>query len=50
MAKEEASLERALRREQLRLALNSYTARTVPALNIDGYADKVHQANRNAGL
>ena len=43
-------IEQALRHEHLRIALNSYTARTVPVLNIDGYADQVHQVNRNAGL
>ncbi|GAB3035081.1 ribbon-helix-helix protein, CopG family [Mycobacterium bourgelatii] len=43
-------IERALRNEHLRLALHSYTTKTVPALNIDSYATHVHQANRTAGL
>ena len=43
-------IEQALRNEHLRIALNSYTTRTVPALDIDTYADKVYQANRAAGL
>lgn len=43
-------IEQALRNEHLRMALSSYTARTVPALDIDAYAQKVYQANRAAGL
>jgi metal-responsive CopG/Arc/MetJ family transcriptional regulator len=43
-------IERALRNEHLRIALESYVSRTVPALDIDGYAQKVYQANRAAGL
>jgi metal-responsive CopG/Arc/MetJ family transcriptional regulator len=43
-------IEQALRNEHLRVALKSYTTRTVPALDIDAYAAKVHQANRVAGL
>ena len=43
-------IEQALRNEHLRIALNSYTTRTVPALDIDAYADKVYRANRAAGL
>lgn len=43
-------VEQALRHEHLRIALNSYTTTTVPALNIDGYAQKIHQANQAAGL
>jgi hypothetical protein len=43
-------IERALRNEHLRISLATYTARTVPALDIDTYADKVYQANRTAGL
>ena len=43
-------IERALRNEHLRVALRDYTTRTVPALNIDAYADQVHQANQAAGL
>ncbi|HKI39118.1 MAG: ribbon-helix-helix protein, CopG family [Mycobacterium sp.] len=43
-------IEQALRNEHLRIALTNYTGRTVPALNIDGYAQKVYQANRTAGL
>jgi hypothetical protein len=44
------SVERALRNEHLRISLENYTARTVPALDIGAYADKVYQANRVAGL
>lgn len=43
-------IERALRNEHLRIALETYTAHTVPALDIDAYAAKVYQANRSAGL
>jgi metal-responsive CopG/Arc/MetJ family transcriptional regulator len=43
-------IERALRNEHLRVALHTYTTRTVPALNIDAYADQVYQANEAAGL
>jgi len=43
-------IERALRNEHLRLALEAYTARSVPSLGIDGYAAKVYTANRKAGL
>ncbi|ORW05608.1 MULTISPECIES: ribbon-helix-helix protein, CopG family [Mycobacterium] len=43
-------IERALRNEHLRISLENYTACTVPALDIDAYADKVYQANRSAGL
>lgn len=43
-------IEQALRNEHLRIALKNYTARTVPALDIDGYAQKVYEANRAAGL
>jgi len=43
-------VEQALRHEHLRIALKSYTAETVPALNIDDYAQKIYQANRAAGL
>ena len=43
-------IERALRNEHLRISLATYTAHTVPALDIDAYADKVYQANRSAGL
>lgn len=43
-------IERALRNEHLRILLESYTARTVPALDIEAYASKVYQANRSAGL
>ena len=42
--------ERALRNEHLRKSLEDYTTRTVPVLDIDAYAEKVHQANRAAGL
>jgi len=43
-------IERALHNEHLRLALAGYTARTVPALNIDAYAAQVYAANRDSGL
>jgi len=43
-------IERALRNEHLRAALKSYKTQTVPALDIDVYANKVYQANRVAGL
>jgi metal-responsive CopG/Arc/MetJ family transcriptional regulator len=43
-------IEQALRNEHLRIALKNYTTRTVPALHIDGYAQKVFRANRDAGL
>jgi len=43
-------IERALRNEHLRISLENYTTRTVPALGIGVYADKVYQANRAAGL
>ena len=38
-------IERALRNEHLRRALNTYTTRTAPALNIDAYAEQIHEAN-----
>lgn len=43
-------IERALRNEHLRRALHTYTTRTVPALDIDAYAEHVCEANRAAGL
>jgi metal-responsive CopG/Arc/MetJ family transcriptional regulator len=43
-------IEQALRNEHLRVALKNYTTRTVPALDIDAYAQKVYQANRAVGL
>jgi uncharacterized protein YigA (DUF484 family) len=43
-------IERALRNEHLRLQLHTYTSRTVPALDIDAYAEQVYQANRRTGL
>jgi metal-responsive CopG/Arc/MetJ family transcriptional regulator len=43
-------IERALRNEHLRRALDTYTTYTVPALNIDAYAEQVHEANRASGL
>ena len=43
-------IERALRNEHLRTALETYTAHTVPALNIDDYAAKVYRVNQSAGL
>jgi len=38
------------RNEHLRIALCNYTARTVPALDIDAYAQRVYQANQTSGL
>lgn len=43
-------IEQALRNEHLRVALQNYRTRTVPALDINAYAQKVYQANRAAGL
>ena len=43
-------IERALRNEHLRRALHTYTTRAAPALDIDSYAERVHEANRAAGL
>lgn len=43
-------IELALRNEHLRISLESYTAHTVPALDIDAYANKVYQANSATGL
>jgi len=43
-------VERALRNEHLRAALDDYARRTVPALKIDEYAQRVYAANRSAGL
>lgn len=42
-------IEQALRNEHLRVVLRDYTAKTVPALDIDAYAQRVYQANRAAG-
>lgn len=36
--------------EHLRIALCNYTARTVPELDIDAYAQRVYQANQASGL
>ncbi|EIU51675.1 antitoxin domain protein [Mycobacteroides abscessus 6G-0728-R] len=44
------SIERRLRDEHLRIALETYTAHTVPTLDIDAYAAKVFEANKAAGL
>lgn len=43
-------IERALRNEHLRISLENYTAHTVPALDIDAYAEKVYRANLAVGL
>jgi hypothetical protein len=43
-------VEWALRNEHLRRALDTYTTRTAPALDIDSYAEQVYEANRAAGL
>jgi metal-responsive CopG/Arc/MetJ family transcriptional regulator len=42
-------IEQALRNEHLRIALHSYTTHTVPVLDIDTYAARVHKVNRDAG-
>ena len=38
--------ERALRDKHLRNSLKDYATHTVPALDIDAYAQRVYQANR----
>ncbi len=43
-------VEQALRNEHLRIALQSYTTHTMPALDVAAYAAKVYQANRAASL
>lgn len=43
-------IERALRHEHLRISLESYRDHSVPALDIDSYADKVYRANLAKGL
>ena len=43
-------IERALRSEHLRNALDEYKKRTMPALKIDEYAHEVYRANQSAGL
>ncbi|MCB0926464.1 MAG: ribbon-helix-helix protein, CopG family [Mycolicibacterium insubricum] len=43
-------VERALRNEHLRISLEKYATHTVPALDIDAYAEKLYQLNRAAGL
>ncbi|NUT34428.1 MAG: antitoxin [Hamadaea sp.] len=43
-------IERALLNEHLRIALENYTAKSVPALGIDDYAATVYDANRKSGL
>ena len=43
-------IERALRNENLRMALDDYTNRAVPTLRIDEYADAIYQANKSADL
>jgi hypothetical protein len=43
-------VERSLRNEHLRRALHTYATRTAPALNIDAYAEQLHETNRAAGL
>jgi hypothetical protein len=42
-------IEQALRNEHLRISLENYIEHTVPALDIDAYADKVFQVNRATG-
>ena len=43
-------VEQALRHEHLRIALKNYITETVPALDIDDYAQKIYDTNRAAGL
>jgi hypothetical protein len=43
-------IERALHNEHLRMSLDNYRTHTVPALDINAYAEKVYRANRAAGL
>lgn len=43
-------IEQALRHEHLRISLRDYTTFTVPALNIDDYAQQIYQANQAAGV
>lgn len=43
-------IELALRNEHLRIALHAYTTQTVPAFDIDAYAEKVYRTNRAADL
>lgn len=45
-----ALVERALRNDQLRAELAAYTRHTVPAFEIDTYAERIYQTNRAAGL
>jgi hypothetical protein len=40
----------ALQNDDLRIALKDYTAQTVPALDVDAYAQRVYEANRAAEL
>ena len=42
-------IEQALRHEHLRIALKNYATFTVPALNIDDYAQQIYQTNQAAG-
>lgn len=41
--------ERALRHEVLMLRLRNYVERTVPALDIDAYAERIYRANPSVG-
>jgi hypothetical protein len=43
-------IERALRREHLRVALLTYRSRTIEQLGIDEYAATVYTVNRGSGL
>lgn len=45
-----AGMNRSEINEHLRISLENYTAYTVPTLDIDAYAAKVHQVNLAAGL
>lgn len=43
-------VERALRHEHLRIALERYAATTVPGLDINDYAHRIYRANRASEL
>ncbi|OFB37182.1 antitoxin [Mycolicibacterium sp. (ex Dasyatis americana)] len=43
-------VERALRHEHLRIALEGYAATTVPGLGINDYADRIYRVNRASEL
>lgn len=43
-------VERSLRHEHLRIALEGYAATTVPGLNINDYAHRIYRVNRASEL